>query len=75
MKISVTIEMPSLLTLRVSVSPGMPAMARSIGCVICVSTSVAESAEARVTTCTWMLVRSGTASIGSVRGGKHARRR
>ncbi len=65
LKMSVTMEMPSLLTLRVSWRPGTPAVPRSIGCVICDSTSVADSAEARVTTCTWTLVRSGTASIAS----------
>ena len=65
-KTSHTIEMPSLEMLRVIVRPGMPATPRSIGCVICDSTSVALSALARVTTCTWTFVTSGTASMGSL---------
>ena len=60
---SVTIEMPSLLTLRTRFKPGTPAMPRSMGSVICDSTSVADNAAARVTTCTWMFVTSGTASM------------
>ena len=47
MEFDVTIEIPSLVTLRTSLSPGVPAIPRSIGCVIWLSTSVAESADAR----------------------------
>jgi hypothetical protein len=61
---SVTSDMPSFVMLRVVTSPGMPAMARSTGCVTCSSSSFADRALACVTTCTWMLVTSGTASMG-----------
>ena len=43
----------------------MPANAVSIGKVTCFSISNGESAGASVLICTWLLVMSGTASIGS----------
>jgi hypothetical protein len=67
---SVTIEIPSFEMDRTCVSPGAPAIARSTGCVICASTSVAEREGARVTTWTWTFVTSGTASMASFREAK-----
>ena len=43
----------------------MPASAVSIGKVTCFSISTGESEGATVLICTWLLVMSGTASIGS----------
>ncbi len=43
----------------------MPASAVSIGNVTCRSTSVGDSDGATALICTWLLVMSGTASIGS----------
>src|SRR3984957_10519050 len=47
-------------------SPGMPASATSMGNVTCFSISRGDSAGAKALTCTWTLVMSGTASIGSL---------
>ncbi len=43
----------------------MPASAVSIGKATCFSISSGDSAGAAMFTCTWLLVMSGTASIGS----------
>ncbi len=64
-KTAVTWEKPLRDSDRVYSSPGMPASAVSIGKVTCFSMSIGESAGATVLICTWLLVMSGTASIGS----------
>lgn len=51
---------------RVDPIPGMPASAVSNATVTCFSISTGVSAGATAFTCTWTLVMSGTASIGSL---------
>src|SRR5258708_39803112 len=51
---------------RVDSSPGVPANAVSSATVSCFSISTGVSAGADALTCTWTLVTSGTASIGSL---------
>ncbi len=61
----VTSESPKRLKLRCSMIPGTLRVACSMGKVIRRSMSPAPSAGLTVITCTWLLVMSGTASIGS----------
>src|SRR5262245_38021327 len=65
-KTTVTTERPYLEIDRISVTCGVPAMARSTGMVTYCSASSGESAGAAVITWTWTLVTSGTASMGSL---------
>ncbi len=64
-KMAVIWAKPLRLSDRVLSSPLMPASAVSTGKVTCFSISSGESAGARTLICTWLLVMSGTASIGS----------
>ena len=52
-------------------SPGVPASARSSSTVTCFSISTGVSAGAMALICTWLLVTSGTASMGK-RASDHA---
>ena len=61
---AVTWEKPLRDSERVYSSPGVPASAVSMRKVTCFSISTGESAGATVLICTWLLVMSGTASIG-----------
>jgi hypothetical protein len=61
----VTMLSPKRLMERISTRSGKLAMARSMGAVTNCSTSCAASVGVVVITCTWLLVMSGTASIGS----------
>ena len=64
-KITVTWEKPLRDRDRVDCRPGMPAMAVSTGKVTRFSISTGESEASEVLIWTWLLVMSGTASIGS----------
>ena len=64
-KTAVICEKPLRENERVIPGPGVPASAVSIGNVTCFSISTGESAGATVLIWTWLLVMSGTASIGS----------
>jgi len=66
-KTTVTTESPNLETERTSSRPGSPLIDSSTGVVMKRSTSSGPSAGAEVRICTWMLVTSGTASMGSDR--------
>src|SRR5262245_7085702 len=70
---AVTCEKPLRDSERVYSSPGVPASAVSMRKVTCFSISTGDSAGARVSICTWLLVMSGTASIG-MRVSDHAPR-
>src|SRR5690606_32808810 len=61
----VTAESPKRDTLRISSTPGRPLIEASTGNVMVRSTSTGPSAGTFVSTCTWTLVMSGTASMGS----------
>ena len=63
---AVTWEKPLRENERVYSRPGVPASAVSIGNVTCFSISTGDSAGATALICTWLLVMSGTASIGSL---------
>ena len=71
----VTAESPKRDTLRISSTPGRPLIDDSTGNVIVRSTSTGPSAGTFVSTCTWTLVMSGTASMGSCMRAAHAHRR
>jgi len=64
-KTTVAEESPNFDTERISSTSGSPAMAASTGTVMRRSTSAGARAGAVVSTWTWTLVTSGTASIGS----------
>jgi hypothetical protein len=64
-KIAVTCAKPLRDRDRVDCRPGIPASAFSMGQVISCSTSPGASDGASALICTWLLVMSGTASIGS----------
>src|SRR5215831_6979468 len=64
-KTTVTTESPYFDSDRISLTLGVPESARSTGTVTYCSTSTGDSAGDEVMTCTWMLVTSGTASMGS----------
>ncbi|MFT3771862.1 MAG: hypothetical protein QM820_41165 [Minicystis sp.] len=66
-KTTVTAERPPREVLRSSTPPGMPLSANSTGVVTVRSISVGVSPDAVVSTDTWMVETSGSASIGSVR--------
>src|SRR6476661_946847 len=61
---TVTTDRPYLESDRISVTRGMPAMARSTAVLTYCSTSTGDSAGAAVMIWTWTFVTSGTASIG-----------
>ena len=61
----VTMLRPKRLMERISTRSGKLAMARSMGAVTNCSTSCAASVGVVVITCTWLLVMSGTASMGN----------
>jgi hypothetical protein len=63
-KTAVTCEKPFRERDRVYSSPGMPARAVSTVNVTCFSISTGENEGSRVLIWTWLLVMSGTASIG-----------
>jgi hypothetical protein len=73
-KTTVTTETPYFESERISVTFGRPDMARSTGMLMYCSTSTGDRAGAAVMIWTWMLVTSGTASIGSAsrRAGRRA---
>lgn len=62
---TVTCDRPERDSERVCSSAGNPAIAVSIGKVMRCSVSSGENPAAPVLICTWTLVMSGTASIGS----------
>ena len=64
-KTAVTCEKPLRESERVYSRPGVPANAVSIRKVTCFSISTGERGGATVLICTWLLVMSGTASIGT----------
>src|SRR5678815_5102427 len=64
-KTTVTTDRPYFEIERTSSTFGIPDIARSTGTVTYCSTSTGESAGAEVITWTWIVVTSGTASIGS----------
>ncbi|MNW19642.1 hypothetical protein D3C71_2197270 [compost metagenome] len=64
-KITVTCDSPERDSERVCSSPGRPAIAVSMAKVMRCSVSSGEKPAAWVLICTWTLVMSGTASIGS----------
>ena len=66
LKTAVMTERPKREILRVSSSPGISAMACSIGKVTSCSTSCEAKVGVEVMICTWLLVISGTASMGSL---------